>query len=120
MTPEQEEFATYYAKHLGSEHVKNEVFNRNFFKDWLKLLNLRGTTKHRIQEFELCDFSPIRQYLDQMRSQPHEKQRFQAEVAVVDGKARKIGLNRCPHPGLFLGRGSHPLAGRHIVRSILI
>lgn len=39
LTPEQEEWATYYANYLETDHVKNKIFNKNFFEDWLKILN---------------------------------------------------------------------------------
>lgn len=39
LTPEQEEWATYYANYLETDHVKNKIFNKNFFEDWLKVLN---------------------------------------------------------------------------------
>jgi hypothetical protein len=38
LTPEQEEIATFYAQYLETDHVKKTVFNENFFKDWLKVL----------------------------------------------------------------------------------
>lgn len=44
LTPEQEEWATYYANYLETDHVKNKIFNKNFFEDWLKVLN---PTKHK-------------------------------------------------------------------------
>lgn len=43
LTPEQEEWATYFAKYLGTEHVKKPQFCANFFKDWLKFLNPPGS-----------------------------------------------------------------------------
>lgn len=39
LTAEQEEWATYYANYLETDHVKNKIFNKNFFEDWLKVLN---------------------------------------------------------------------------------
>ena len=35
---EAEEYATYYAKYLDTEYINNSRFNKNFWKDWKKLI----------------------------------------------------------------------------------
>jgi len=39
LTPEQEEVATFFAAILESVHAKNEIFQMNFFRDFLGILN---------------------------------------------------------------------------------
>jgi DNA topoisomerase-1 len=40
LSPEAEEVASFYAKMLDHEYVTKEVFNRNFFKDWRKVMGI--------------------------------------------------------------------------------
>jgi DNA topoisomerase-1 len=131
LTPEQEEWATYFAKYLGTEHVKKPQFCANFFKDWLKFLNPPGSkTKHKIQVFEKCDFTPIYNYLKQQQelkkkrtkeekmAEKAEKQRLKEKYgyAIVDGRKEAVANFTVEPPGLFLGRGNHPKAGKFKLR----
>ena len=34
-----EEYATYYAKYLDTEYITNSRFNKNYWKDWKKLID---------------------------------------------------------------------------------
>lgn len=37
LAPEAEEVATFYSKMLEHDYVKQDVFNKNFFRDWRKV-----------------------------------------------------------------------------------
>ena len=59
--PEQaEEYATLYAKYLGTDYVEKPKFNKNFFKDFKEVLpdNMKNST---IEDF---NFTKIKEYLD--------------------------------------------------------
>ena len=38
LTPETEEVATFYGRMLDHDYTTKEVFNKNFFKDWRKVI----------------------------------------------------------------------------------
>jgi len=111
-----EEIATMYAKISESEYVKNRVFNRNFWKDWHKVLG----KNHIIQNLENVDFKPIYNYLIKSKE---EKKLLSKEInptnseekykyAIVDGKKQPVGNFRIEPPGLYFGRGCNPRMGR--------
>lgn len=121
-----EEVATYYASKLGTDHVKSETFNRNFFEDFRNCLQ-KGWDEHKkIKKLELCDFSRIYDHLELKKAEKKDlpmaekKKLREAEaerckkytVALVDGREEKVGNYRVEPPGLFLGRGEHPKRGK--------
>jgi len=117
---EAEEFATIYSKYLDSEYIKHKKFNKNFWNDWKNYIK---STK--ITNLEDCDFSLIKKYVLEQKEKKlllssEEKQKLlegrkiQEEpylFAKIDGKKEKIGNFRIEPPGIFIGRGCHPLLG---------
>ncbi|KAA8499802.1 DNA topoisomerase 1 beta [Porphyridium purpureum] len=127
LEPEAEEIATFYATKIGTTHVQNEKFNENFFDDFRAcLVSIKSQYASRIKKFVLCDFSIIRAHLDSIRAKQKEKTPAERKaereadadrlreytVAQVDGRMEKVGNFRVEPPGLFLGRGDHPLTGK--------
>lgn len=116
LNPIAEEYATLYAKYLDTEYAKNGRFNRNFWKDWRKLLD-KDTP---IKSLDSCDFSLIQKHLLEKKEQRDLKkekaERDEIEkpylVAMVDEKEQKVGNFRIEPPGLFIGRGCNPLMGK--------
>jgi DNA topoisomerase-1 len=120
---EAEEFATIYSKYIDSEYIKNKKFNKNFWNDWKVYLQKNNITK--ITNLEDCDFSLIKKHvLDEKEKKlllsSEEKQKLLAGrkkqeepflFATIDGKKEKIGNFRIEPPGIFIGRGCHPLLG---------
>ena len=105
---------------------KQPQFRKNFFKDFLKLLNPRGSKeKHVIRKFSKCDFTPIWLHLDaekeKRKKRTKEEKRAEAALkaadvqkygyAIMDGWKERISNFRVEPPGLFLGRGKHPKTG---------
>lgn len=123
---EEEEVATYYAAMLETDHVKNETFNRNFFRDWTKVLKKSGKDKV-IKDLSKCDFLPIARHLESDRAKKKEekkntkvKKQLKQEkdalneiygFAIVDGYREKVANFKVEPPGLFRGRGAHPKTG---------
>jgi DNA topoisomerase I len=116
-----EEYATLYARYLDTEYVNNIKFNKNFFKDFKKVLpeNLK------INDLYQIDFSLIKKYLDKISETKknitkEEKEKIKAKNAeieepykncVIDGTNQKVGNYKIEPPGIFLGRGEHPKIG---------
>jgi DNA topoisomerase-1 len=124
LKPDSEEYATIYAKFTDTEYVKNKIFNKNFFNDWKKILKADGHVE--IENFESCDFSLILKHLlehkekkknmskEEKQKEKEKKDKFEEKfkVAYVDGKEQATGNFRIEPPGIFLGRGCHPKAGK--------
>lgn len=125
LEPKAEEVATFYAAKLHTEHVKKKTFNKNFFGDFKEVM--RGTPAYKVvRKLELCDFSRIKTLLDERAAAKKQvplqerKALKQQEVerllkyttCTIDGRVEKVGNYRVEPPGLFLGRGEHPLMGK--------
>lgn len=116
-----EEYATLYAKFYETEYVNNKIFNRNFWKDWRKVLGVN----HEIQDLENCDFKLIYNYLVKQKEEKRkmtaeEKQLLKDEkdkleekyrFAIIDGVDVEIGNFRMEPPNIFVGRGCNKLLG---------
>ncbi|KAL4402884.1 DNA topoisomerase 1 [Malassezia pachydermatis] len=131
LPPESEEVAMFYAVKLETQHATNPIFNKNFFEDFQMYLKkyppLDGT---RINKFEKLDFRDMYNYWKSLKDAEAERKKSmapsarKAEIAarkaieneykscLVDGVEQKAGNVTVEPPGLFLGRGAHPKAGR--------
>jgi len=120
LTYSAEELATYFAQCLGSGYDKKELFIRNFWESWHE--QMTQEERDVILDFRKCDFSLIRNHLDQERekrkARPKEekdaemKQKQHYTYALVNGIREKVGSYMVEPPQLFRGRGEHPLQGK--------
>lgn len=124
LSPDSEEFANIYAKFTETDYVKSSTFKKNFFNDWKKILKQDG--HNEIEKLDLCDFSLILSNLlnhkeakknlskDEKQNEKDKKDKFEEKykIAYVDGKEQITGNFRMEPPGIFLGRGCHPKAGK--------
>ncbi|KLO19461.1 hypothetical protein SCHPADRAFT_818092 [Schizopora paradoxa] len=126
LPPASEEVAGFYAALLESPHAQDEVFNQNFFNDFLVVLEKNpprdGTN---ISKFELCDFRPMFEYFEAEKAKKKaltaaDKKQLKEEktaleekytMCLLDGRKEKVGNFRIEPPGLFRGRGEHPRKG---------
>lgn len=106
-----EEYATLYAKYIETEYINNNIFKRNFWKDWRTILG----KDHKITSLDGCDFRLIYEYIlsekeknKSMVKVSDEKYRF----AIVDGIEQPVGNFRMEPPGIFIGRGCNPKLGK--------
>ncbi|OMJ24126.1 DNA topoisomerase 1 [Smittium culicis] len=87
--PEIEELVGFFAALLETDHAKNKVFQKNFFKDLLALMKkskkILKDEKQKIDDFY--------------------------GYCYLDGRKEKVGNFRIEPPGLFRGRGAHPKTG---------
>lgn len=129
-----EEVAGFFGAMINTDHAKKEVFQKNFFNDFLKVLKETGKpavdkkTKEpiEIKEFAKCDFTNMFNYFEKQREikkslSNAEKKRIKAErdeaeakykVCILDGRKETVGNFRIEPPGLFRGRGDHPKTGK--------
>ncbi len=126
LTPEQEEMAYAFAKKKDTPYVKDKVFVSNFLSDFLKLF----PEEYRGASIEDIDFSEVYAYVDmekelktsiskeERKRIASERKRLREELkdkygyAIVDGVRYEVANWIVEPPGLFMGRGEHPLRGR--------
>lgn len=100
LSPEAEEVASFFAALLESDHGKNPVFQKNFFRDWQEVLKkdpkvssiFRFLFHHvliaslvykqnpKITSFEKCDFRPI---FDKFEADKEKKKLLTKEEKLV-------------------------------------
>ncbi|MDD1764466.1 MAG: hypothetical protein LUQ46_00430, partial [Candidatus Methanomethyliaceae archaeon] len=124
LTPEQEEMAVAWVRKLATDYASDEVFIKNFFRDFGKALKLDVDVKPG--DF---DFSPIIKWVESERARKEamskeEKKALAAErkklreenrqkygFAIVNGTPMEIANYMVEPACIFMGRGSHPLRG---------
>ncbi|CAI2734443.1 unnamed protein product [Schistosoma spindalis] len=118
-----EEVAGFYARMLDHDYTTKEVFNHNFFRDWVKTMN--EEERRTIKSLSKCDFREMHQYFLKLSEErknrtKEEKQKIKEEnlqiqneygYCILDGHKQRIGNFRIEPPGLFRGRGNHPKMG---------
>ena len=121
LTANQEEYATIFARYIGTDYYENKTFKKNFFSDWKTLFD-KNTD---IRDINLCNFSKIKAYLDKKKEDQKalssdEKKKIKQKkdhlaekykYALVDKKKQPIGNFIVEPPSIFIGRGSHPSLG---------
>eukprot|EP00871_Galdieria_phlegrea_P002020 jgi/Galph1/2819/GphlegSOOS_G1451.1 len=124
LLPNAEEVATFFAQKLATEYVKKQQFRQNFWEDFQQYLS--PDERKVVKDLDGIDFTPIYQHLEAQKNakkaltsaekktiREAEQERIKKyTVAIVDGKEEKVGNFRVEPPGLFLGRGEHPLMGK--------
>jgi DNA topoisomerase I len=79
-----------------------------------------------VESFDELDFTPIRNYLeerketrnnrssDEKKKEREENAKFEAyyRYCIVDGELERVSTVMVEPPGIFRGRGDHPLAGK--------
>ena len=117
-----EEVATLFAKYIKSQYMENNIFKKNFYKDFKKYL----PTNLNINSIDDIDFTLIYNHLQKEREKRlnmskevklkikkvREKLEEPYKYCIIDGAKQTVGNYRIEPPGIFIGRGSHPKIGR--------
>jgi len=123
LTPFQEEMAWAWAKKKDTPYVQDKVFQANFLTDFLRHFpGLEGVSLEqidfseitRVQEMERASNSdPQRKkLLAQERKKRREILKEKYGYAEIDGVRTEVANYMVEPPGIFMGRGEHPLRGR--------
>ncbi|KAF8567646.1 hypothetical protein P879_04197 [Paragonimus westermani] len=118
-----EEVAGFYAAMLDHDYTTKEIFNKNFFKDWVKVMN--EDERRIIKSLSKCDFKEMHAHFVKLSEErknrtKEEKQKVKEEnlaiqneygYCILDGHKQRIGNFRIEPPRLFRGRGNHPKMG---------
>lgn len=120
----QEEMLMAWAKKIGTPYVQDPVFQRNFIVslrehwsqifdqveigdiDWSEMLTIAEAEK-------LANMPPERRkQVSAERKRIREELKAKYGHAEVDGIQVEIGAYLVEPPGIFMGRGAHPMRGR--------
>jgi len=118
MTPTQEEMAVAWSKKIGTPYVEDSDFQTNFLSDFLKLF------PEKFKSAKISDIvfptlpEKIELTKEQRKALAAERKKKRLELkekfgfATVDGVKTEIANWVVEPPGLFMGRGQHPMRGR--------
>jgi DNA topoisomerase I len=122
----QEEMAYQWAKKKDTPYAQDKVFQKNFTEDFSKTLD----SKFKKISYEDIDFSNAYKIVDKekdlkemmtkedrkalttKRKELREKLKIKYGIAIMDGKEVEVGNYMAEPPGIFIGRGEHPLRGK--------
>lgn len=122
----QEEIVYQWAKKKDTPYVKDPVFQKNFTLDFAKTLD----SKFKNITYPDIDFSEAYKFVDKEKDlkelmSKEEKKNLAAKrkklreelkqkygKAIIDGKEVEVANYMAEPPGIFIGRGDHPLRGR--------
>jgi len=122
----QEEMIYHWAKKKDTPYVQDKVFQKNFVGDFAKKLD----GKFKKISFSDIDFSDAFKVVDQekdvkermtkeqkkslaaKRKKIREEMKEKYGKAIMDGKEVEVANYMAEPPGIFIGRGEHPIRGR--------
>lgn len=122
----QEEMIYQWAKKKDTAYAQDKVFQKNFTEDFAKTL----PSKFKSISYQDIDFSHAYKIVDKekdlremmtkeekkalavKRKELREKLVQKYGIAIMDGKEVDVANYMAEPPGIFIGRGEHPLRGR--------
>ncbi len=122
----QEEMIYQWAKKKDTPYAQDKVFQKNFTADFAKTMN----SKFKKISYEDIDFSNAYKIVDKekdlkemmtkeekksvavKRKELREKLKAKYGIAIMDGKEVEVGNYMAEPPGIFIGRGEHPIRGK--------
>ncbi|MDH3696782.1 MAG: DNA topoisomerase I, partial [Nitrosopumilus sp.] len=123
---DQEEMVYQWAKKKDTPYVQDKVFQKNFTADFAKTLD----SKFKKISYEDIDFLNAYKIVDKekdlkemmtkeekkslatKRKELREKLKVKFGIAIIDGNEVEVGNYMAEPPGIFIGRGEHPLRGK--------
>ena len=120
----QEEMVYQWAKKKDTPYAQDKVFQKNFTNDFAEKLKIKKLS------YEDIDFSNAYKIVDKekdlkeimskedkkslavKRKELREILKVKYGIAIMDGKEVEVGNYRAEPPGIFIGRGEHPLRGK--------
>ena len=122
----QEEMIYQWAKKKDTPYVQDKVFQKNFVADFAKIL----PSQFKNISYSDIDFSSANKIVDKekdvkermtkegkkslatRRKKLREEMKEKYGKAIMDGKEVEVANYMAEPPGIFIGRGEHPLRGR--------
>ena len=109
------------------KYVEDPVFQKNFISDFAKTFNgkfknLKYTDADFTQAYKLVDkekeakelmTKEEKKALALKRKEIREEMKIKYGKAIMDGQEVEVGNYMAEPPGIFMGRGEHPMRGRY-------
>ena len=120
----QEEMVYHWAKKKDTPYANDATFRKNFVADFARQMNLNGlqygeidfTDAYRLADKEKAAREAMsreaRKALAAQRKKVREELKAVYGTARMNGQSVDVGNYMVEPPGLFIGRGNHPLRGR--------
>jgi DNA topoisomerase I len=126
LNPMAEEYLSYFV-HPRYDKYRNQKFNKNFLKDWKKMLSQEDQQK--IKSIEQINYDELKNYvlrkMEEKREEnlsktkeekveeknEKEKKTDPYKFAIVDGIKQAVDNFMVEPPTIFVGRGQHPKSG---------
>jgi len=117
---------------VTEKYIEDPTFQKNFVSDFSKAFN----GKFKSLQYADIDFSIPYKLVDKekeekelltkedkkalaiKRKEIREKMKTKYGKAIIDGKEVEVGNYMAEPPGIFMGRGDHPMRGRYKPRAI--
>ncbi|TAL47330.1 DNA topoisomerase I [archaeon] len=122
LNPEQEEMIWAWAKKIPTPYSNDEVFASNFLADFKKVLpkefanikigDIDFSDIVKIQEAEKNLSKEDKKALAIERKKNREKLKEKYGYVDIDGNKAEVANYMVEPPGIFIGRGNHPLRGK--------
>jgi DNA topoisomerase-1 len=124
---DEEEVAFFWAEMRESDHTNKPTFKENFFKDFKRLLDKnRGKGNHPVKNMGMISFDKMWLHVvadkaaklarssDEKKALTAQRKLDQAPYnhCIWDGRRQATSSFQVEPPGLFRGRGEHPMAGK--------
>merc|ERR1711892_1560372 len=97
LTEETEECATFYGRMLDHDYTTKEVFNKNFFKDWRKVMTEKE--KDIIRDLSKCDFSEINEHFKKVSEERKARSKEEKKVEKEQNEAIVLEYGFCTMDG---------------------
>ena len=122
----QEEMIYQWAKKKDTPYVQDKVFQKNFVADFAKTFNgkYKNLTLSEIDfsnPFKIVDkekdakellTKEQKKVLAAKRKEIREEMKAKFGMAIMDGKEVEVANYMAEPPGIFIGRGEHPMRGK--------
>lgn len=79
LSPPTEEVAGFYAKMLNHDYTTMDVFNKNFLKDWRKVMTPKE--QEHIKDLKKCDFRPMNTYFTEKSEERKNRSKEEKQVS---------------------------------------
>lgn len=124
LTPKQEQMAIAWVKKLSTPYVEDEIFCKNFFKDFSKELGYKRLTDDNIDFSEVIDFIEVEREVREAltkeekkiqrekRKEIRENEKAHYGSALLNGEPVEISNYTAEPSSIFMGRGEHPMRGK--------
>ncbi len=122
LDPKQEEMLYAWAKKINTPYVKDSVFQRNFLSDFKKLLppKCQDITMDDIDLSQIIAYQENEKNLtkEEKKAIAVERKKLREQLkekygyVEIDGNKSEIANWMVEPPGIFMGRGQHPLRGK--------